>query len=146
MSALLTPRRKCILEHLSENGGEASVEEIISRILALEKKERNYKSRKSVYVSLMQTHFPRLEREGIVRYDRNSGKIILINLPEGLDLYAETVGKFDVPWSVYYLLLSILMLFLGLFFQNFALVVASTIFMISSLVNILSQKIKIKSG
>ncbi|MDK2877017.1 MAG: hypothetical protein PWQ22_1427 [Archaeoglobaceae archaeon] len=40
MSALLTPRRKCILEHLSENGGEASVEEIISRILAFEKKGR----------------------------------------------------------------------------------------------------------
>lgn len=146
MSALLTPRRKCILEHLSENGGEASVEEIISRILALEKKERNYKSRKSVYVSLMQTHFPRLEREGIVRYDRNSGKIVLITLPEGINLYAETVGKFDVPWSVYYLLLSILMLFLGFLFQNSALVVSSGIFTISSAINIFTQKIKIKSG
>ncbi|MEM3927794.1 MAG: hypothetical protein QXT07_02480, partial [Archaeoglobaceae archaeon] len=61
MGILLSPRRKCILEHLSQNGGEASVEEVISKILELENKERNYKSRKSVYVSLMQTHLPRLE-------------------------------------------------------------------------------------
>jgi DNA-binding transcriptional ArsR family regulator len=146
MSLLLTPRRKCILKHLSENGGEANVEELISRILTLENKERNYKTRKSVYVSLMQTHLPRLEREGIVRYDRKMGKIVLIALPEGSDLYAETVGKFDIPWSAYYLSLSILMLILGIFFQSFPLIIASAVFTVSSTINILTQKIKIKNG
>lgn len=146
MSVLLTPRRKCILEHLSENGGEASVEELISKILELENKERNYKTRKSVYVSLMQTHLPKLEKEGFVRYDRNLGKILLISLPNGSDLYFETVGKFDIPWSFYYLFLSVLMLFLGLFFQSFPLTVASSIFAVSSAINVFTQKIKIRNG
>lgn len=146
MSSLLNPRRKCILELLSENGGEASVEEIISRILAFENKERNHKSRKSVYVSLMQTHIPRLEKEGIVRYDKKLGKIILINMPDDLKMYIETVGKFDIPWSVYYLSLSILMFLIGFFFNSFGLIVASAIFGCSSAINILTQKIKIKNG
>ncbi len=146
MGFLLSPRRKCILEQLSENGGEASVEEIISRILALENKEMNYKSRKSVYVSLMQTHLPRLEKEGIVRYDKRLGKVILINLPDDLKMYVETVDKFDIPWSVYYLALSISMLFIGFIFNSFALIVASTIFGCSSIINIFTQKIKIKNS
>lgn len=146
MSLLLTPRRKCIIEHLSENGGEASVEDLISAILNSENKERNCRTRKSVYVSLMQTHLPRLEKEGVVRYNRNMGKIVLINLPEDLKLYAETVGKFDIPWSIYYLSLSILVLLIGLFFNNFSLIIASSIFACSSAINILTQKIKIKSG
>ncbi|MEM0503262.1 MAG: hypothetical protein QXX76_00240 [Archaeoglobaceae archaeon] len=146
MGILLSPRRKCILEHLSQNGGEASVEEVISKILELENKERNYKSRKSVYVSLMQTHLPRLEKEGIVKYDKKMGKIILINLPDDLKMYVETVGKFDIPWSIYYLSLSILMLFVGFIFNNFALIVASAIFGCSSAINVFTQKIKIKSG
>ncbi|MDI9611082.1 MAG: hypothetical protein QFX36_07115 [Archaeoglobales archaeon] len=134
------------MEHLSENGGEASVEDLISAILNSENKERNYRSRKSVYVSLMQTHLPRLEKEGIVRYNKSLGKIALISLPEGFKLYAETVGRYDVPWSVYYLFLSILMLLFGLVFQSFALTVASSIFTCSSVINILTQKIKIRSG
>ncbi|MFN3384724.1 MAG: hypothetical protein ACK401_07500 [Archaeoglobaceae archaeon] len=146
MSSLLSPRRKCILEQLLENGGEASVDEIISGILSLENKEVNYKSRKSVYVSLMQTHLPRLEKEGIVRYDKRLGKIILINLPDDLKMYVETVKKFDIPWSVYYLSLSILMLFLGFIFNSFGLIVASAIFGCSSAINVLTQKIKIKNG
>ncbi|MEM3139622.1 MAG: hypothetical protein QXU17_05435 [Archaeoglobaceae archaeon] len=146
MSILLSPRRKCILELLSQNGGEASVEEIISAILSSENKERNYKSRKSVYVSLMQTHLPRLEKEGVVRYNRNMNKIVLINLPEDLKLYAETVGKFDIPWSIYYFSLSILMLLIGLILNNFALLLTSSIFATSSIVNIFTQKIKIKKG
>lgn len=146
MSSLLSPRRKCILEHLLKNGGEADIDEIISRILEFENKERNYKSRKSVYVSLMQTHLPRLEREGIVKYERNLGKIVLINLPEDLNMYVETVGKFDIPWSVYYLSLSTLMLFIGIFFSDFTLITVSAIFACSATINILTQKIKIKNS
>ncbi|NHW88773.1 MAG: hypothetical protein HA490_03875 [Archaeoglobales archaeon] len=96
----MSPRRKCIAEHLAKNGGEAEIEDIISSILDLENKERNHKSRKSVYVSLMQTHLPKLEKEGIVRYDKRLGKLYLVNVPEGFELYTETVGKYDIPWSI----------------------------------------------
>lgn len=146
LSMLMSPRRKCIVEHLAKNGGEAEIEDIISSILDLENKERNHKSRKSVYVSLMQTHLPKLEKEGIVRYDKRLGKLYLVNVPEGFELYTETVGKYDIPWSIYYFSLSILIAAIGLYFSNISSVIVSAVFAASAAINILSQKIKIRNG
>lgn len=143
---LMTPRRKCIVEHLMKNGGEAELEDIISSILTLENKERNHKSRKSVYVSLMQTHLPKLEREGVIRYDRRLGKISLISVPEGVEVYAETVKRFDIPWSFYYLFLAILTALIGLYFESLCTAIVSAVFAVSALVNIFTQKIKIRNS
>lgn len=41
--------------------------------------------RESVRVSLHHTHLPRLEREGFVRYDRETGRVELAEVPELLE-------------------------------------------------------------
>ena len=55
---------------LIENGGNATVAEITDYIVSKSKKD-GYRIRKSVYVSLTQSHIPMLEREGFLRLERD---------------------------------------------------------------------------
>ncbi len=64
-------RRMLMIVYLIENGGQGCVREIAEYIVA--KKQKNgHRYRKSVYVSLKQTHIPMLEREGFVRVERDT--------------------------------------------------------------------------
>lgn len=74
---------------LIEKGGNATVGEITDYIVAKGKKD-GHRIRKSVYVSLTQTHIPMLEREGFLRLERDmvfieNSKLFsdLINFLEG---------------------------------------------------------------
>lgn len=68
------------------------------------------KVRKSIYVSLLQTHLPKMEKMGIVNYDREMDRLELTAAAENLSVYLETVEKGDIPWSHYYVGLSIVAL------------------------------------
>ncbi len=136
-------RRRWLLEYLVSNGGEAELNEVISHILMLEGKDESSRTRKSVYVSLLQTHLPKLEREQIVKYERSESKIVLINLPDDVKMYFETVGKWDIPWSKYYFFLSIVALFFSIYSFSIIGTAVSATFLTSSLVHIFTSKIKI---
>ncbi len=74
---------------LIENGGQGSVREIAEYIVA--KKQKNgHRYRKSVYVSLSQTHIPLLEREGFVRLERDMVFVNNSKLFSDLVIFLET--------------------------------------------------------
>ncbi|WP_128476145.1 DUF7344 domain-containing protein [Halorussus pelagicus] len=50
--------------------------------------------REAVLVALHHTHLPRLEREGFVRYDRETGRVELAEVPELLEtVLARSLGQ-----------------------------------------------------
>ena len=73
-------RRRAVLECLRADGA-APVADVAERVAAEEGDTDSEgvpeQRRKSVYVSLYQNHLPRLERAGLVAYDRDSGTIAL---------------------------------------------------------------------
>lgn len=58
--------------------------------------------RESVYNSLHQTHLPKLDREGVVIYDKDRKTVTLEDRAREVDLYMEVVGPYGVTWSGFY--------------------------------------------
>lgn len=106
---LQNDRRRCVLEILRNKGGQ-SVRSLSEEIARLEAGTEEPKSsvRKSIYVSLIQTHIPKMENLGVVIYDREKDSVELLPASRDFDVYMETVKKGDIPWSQYYLGVSIL--------------------------------------
>lgn len=76
---LSNERRQLTLQILSENGDDISARELSERIAERETGEqpppRNI--RQSAYVSLQQTHLPKLDKLGIVDYDMTAKRVSL---------------------------------------------------------------------
>jgi len=109
-------RRRAFIKILKDLGGEAHIREVVRRIAKFEGKENDRKVIKSIHVSLLQTHIPRLERAGIISY--HSGVIKLIELPLELEYYIEIVERGDIPWCIYYLVFSFAALIVSIILQN----------------------------
>jgi len=62
--------------------------------------------RKRVYTALQQSHLPKLERTGLVSFDRESGRVRPTDTVEEMDIYLEIVGEEQLSWDQYYLGLS----------------------------------------
>jgi hypothetical protein len=136
-------RRRALLEYLSKNDGVADLDSAISHILTCEGKEVTNKTRKSVYVSLLQTHIPKLESENILKFVKSEGKIVLLHLPDDIKMYLETVERGDISWGMYYFFLSLIALGASVYLSNLFGILLSILLMISSATNIYSNKIKI---
>jgi hypothetical protein len=105
---LQNDRRRLVLELLRTQGSQSlrSLSEEIVRIESQnEEPKRNV--RKSIYVSLLQTHIPKMESLGIVAYNQEQDIVELLPASQDFDIYLETVNKGDIPWSQFYLGLSI---------------------------------------
>jgi len=104
---LSNERRRNVLRHLSANGGEARLRELATEIAAEENGikpvEVSYAQRKRLYTSLYQSHLPRMERSGVIEYDRNSGAVTLSPAADTFDAYLEVVGDNEFTWSEFYL-------------------------------------------
>jgi hypothetical protein len=64
-------------------------------------------ARKRAYVSLYQTHIPRLEDAGLVEYDADEGTIIRTERARAIDPYL-TENHPDRRWPLYYLFIALL--------------------------------------
>ena len=62
--------------------------------------------RKRVYTALQQSHLPKMDRAGVVEFNKNRGVIEPTPALEDVDLYLDVVEGREVPWSEYYLGLS----------------------------------------
>ncbi len=82
-------RRMLMIIFLVENGGSATIREITDYIVDRGGKD-GHKIRKSVYVSLTQTHIPMLEREGFLRTERDRVFIENSKLFSDLILFLES--------------------------------------------------------
>ncbi|WP_157884827.1 DUF7344 domain-containing protein [Halorubrum aethiopicum] len=100
-------RRRHVLRFLRRNDGEIKLRELATAIAAeengVEPVEVTYTQRKRLYTSLYQSHLPRMERSGVIEYDRNSGLVTLAAAAEDFDAYLEVVGENEFTWSEFYL-------------------------------------------
>ncbi len=100
-------RRRHVLRFLSENDGEITLRELATAIAAEENGTDpvgvTYTQRKRLYTSLYQSHLPRMERSGVIEYNRNTGVVTLAPGAEEFEAYLEVVGKNEFTWSEYYL-------------------------------------------
>ena len=67
-----------------------------------------YKQRKRVYVSLHQTHLPRLAEAGVVHYDKDEGIVRLTENADVIDSYLTFPREPEYPWPKHYVSLAIL--------------------------------------
>jgi hypothetical protein len=107
---LRNDRRRLVLERLRADGGTETVADLAERIGAIESGEtpppRNV--RQSVYVSLHQTHLPKLDELGIVEYDPDAKTVTLAENADDVAVYMEVVPQYGLSWAEYYLGLGVL--------------------------------------
>lgn len=99
---LSNDRRRMVIELLQQEG-EATLRELSERIAAYETGEspppRNI--RQSAYVSLQQTHIPKLVELDIVAYDERE-KLAELKRSNRVEVYMEVVPEGEITWSEYY--------------------------------------------
>jgi len=82
-----------LAETVAARENETTVEELSSQ------------DRKRVYVSLYQTHIPKLVDVGIVEHDSDSGEVWLTDRADSIEPYLQGPEQFT-PWHRYYLVLA----------------------------------------
>lgn len=109
---LSNARRRRVLRYLADNGGEVRLRELATEIAAMENGvetvEVTYAQRKRLYTSLYQSHLPRMERSGVIEYNRNSGVVTLTDAADSFDAYFEIVDEGEFTWSEFYVGLGVL--------------------------------------
>lgn len=105
---LSNPRRRYILYHLRTTGETVQLTDLAEEVAAWENdskpSEITEQERKRVYVSLYQTHIPKLAEVGLVEYDKDSGRIALAERAMEMDKYLTVDDQYS--WQQVYLLLS----------------------------------------
>lgn len=120
---LSSPRRRYLLYYLHQAGEPVSIQELSAQIAAWENDipadELTSQQQKRVYVSLYQTHIPKLEEAGIAEYNQEDGTVRLTSRVEQMDDYLADTGRRQVPWELLYLALALISatLFLGVAFE-----------------------------
>lgn len=107
---LSNTRRRMVLYYLRQSGGSATVQELAEQIAALENDvdvdELQSQQRKRVYVSLYQTHIPKLDSTGIIEYDDAQGMVYLTDRAMEIDTYLTPTAESTYPWQLHYLVLA----------------------------------------
>jgi len=113
---LSNERRQMVLSILREENGHTTARELSEQIAEMETGQspppRNI--RQSAYVSLHQTHLPKLHDLGIVDYDESTKTVTLTERAKRVSVYMETVPRYGISWSEYYLAVSAIGLLLVL--------------------------------
>jgi hypothetical protein len=103
-------RRRLVLERLAAECERQTMSGLAEHIAAVESGEdpppRNV--RQSVYVSLHQTHLPKLDDLGIVSYDADEKWVCLADRAAEVTIYMEVVPKYGLSWGEYYFGLGLL--------------------------------------
>jgi hypothetical protein len=106
-SILSNRRRRFALHALCQRDDEAELGWLANRVAAWEQgispAEVDSNARKSCYVSLQQSHLPRMDDAGVVEFDKRAGTVYPTDSAEKLDVYLEVVPGQEVPWHGYYL-------------------------------------------
>lgn len=107
---LSNPRRRYILSYLRREESAVDLVDLADEIAAWENdtpvEELTSQQRKRVYVSIYQTHVPKLEDAGVVTYDRESGLVGLSDRAVEIDQFLQGEEE-RPPWQLYYLALAV---------------------------------------
>jgi len=109
---LSNARRRCIVHFLkTQEDRRIELCEIVDYVAAWEADtsidDLDSGRRKSVYSAVRQTHLQKLEDAGLIEYDHMRGSVELTDALREAQLYLEYVPGDDIPWSEYYLGLSV---------------------------------------
>ncbi len=115
---LSSPRRRYVLYYLRTTGETVKLTDLAEQVAAWENDTApeaiTEQQRKRVYVSLYQTHVPRLAEAGVIEYDKETGDIALAEDANGIDNYLAKSEQ-PLPWQQLYLALAgISVILLGL--------------------------------
>lgn len=125
---LSNARRRLILSYLQQADEPVDIFELARKISAVENdidvEDVSDKQEKRVYVSIYQTHIPKLESAGLIEYDSDSGELTLTNRTTAFEEFLPSEEP-SRPWHLYYLGLAIASL-LVLAIVQFAVAVSST--------------------
>jgi len=107
---LSNSRRRFMLSYLNEHDGPVDLMDLANEIAAWENDttvdQLTDKQSKRVYVSVYQTHVPKLVSTGLIEYDSDSGLIELSDRAEEIDRYMPDDEE-ERPWHLYYAALAI---------------------------------------
>ena len=104
---LKNSRRRSTIQYLREHGGSAELKDIAEHIAAEENdttvRQLSSDQRKRVYIGLYQCHLPKMDKLGVVEYDKNRGTIELQESVTQLLQYIEAAEEkegVERTWAV----------------------------------------------
>lgn len=102
-------RRRMVLYYLRQCGGSVGMKELAGQIAAMENdvpvSELTSQQRKRVYVSLYQTHLPKMADMNTIEYDKEEGVVRLTERTDEIDRYLTTTEESTYSWKFHYLVL-----------------------------------------
>jgi len=108
---LSSARRRYVLYLLRTEDAPVELTELAEDVAAWENDttvdQLTKQQRKRVYVSLYQTHVPKLEDASLVKYDQDTGEVELAPAASDVDQYLNP-GDREIPWQYLYLPLAVL--------------------------------------
>lgn len=103
---LSNPRRRFILSYLRQSEGPVDLVDLADEIAAWENdtdvENLTSQQRKRVYVSIYQTHVPKLANAGVVTHDQDSGLVALSSDANQIDRHLQGDEERE-PWQFVYL-------------------------------------------
>ena len=103
---LSNTRRRHVIHYLLQQDEPVTLRDLSRQVAAwenrIEPEAVSSKQRKRVYTALHQSHLPKLDTCGVVDYDTDRGIIAPTDRVTDLRVYMEVVPENEIPWSVYY--------------------------------------------
>lgn len=130
---LSSPRRRYVLYFLRTEPNPIQLTDLAEHVAAWENdttvEELSTQQRKRVYVSLYQTHLPKLAEAGLVNYDEDSGDVSIAAKASEIDPLLGEQGS-EPAWYLYY----------------FGLAVVSSLLVVASVVGLAIPQIALAVG
>lgn len=111
---LQSERRRCALQCIADRDALIDTRTLSEQVAAWEYgtavEDLTSDQRQRVYISLYQSHLPKLDEHGIVNYDQSSGVVAPTSLTDALVAYlsVDAEGTADRDrWTTHYLVLSV---------------------------------------
>jgi len=103
-------RRRYALHYLQQHDGPVELRDLAEQVAAWENDTTvdgvESSERKSVYISLHQSHLPKMDEVGVVVYDKDRNTVSLTDSATQLAIHLEVVPERHLSWSEFYLGLS----------------------------------------
>jgi hypothetical protein len=100
---LSSSRRRLILYNLHRRGGKAVLRDLARDTAEAESDDDvDDDVVKRFYISLYQTHVPKLEEVGLVRYDSDTKTVSLTDRIEEVEAVLNAESEPERPWALYY--------------------------------------------
>lgn len=107
---LSNQRRRLVLSLLNDAGGKLEARQLAKAIAEAESDQSPppQNIQQSAYVTLHQTHLPKLDELGIINYDKDNQIVERQERANEVSIYMETVPKYGLSWSEVYIGISAL--------------------------------------